>query len=410
MGDIESDFADMDAGKTPPVRERDQKGKFQPSGKPADKPIEKPVEKPADAPADEVVPPEKPDGKPTEPIKPVKAADLRAAYDGLKKKLKDELEPEIQKLRSKVQEYESRQPEDTAPVLAKMKAIEERNAALEKHIEYVDYAQSKEFVSKYQQPYREAWTDAINEFRELTVKQPNGVDEDGNPKFDSRPADENDLLRLANLKLSDMDAAAHDMFGPSASRAINHIQNLKKLSFAQNKALEEAKAKAGEWRSQRGLENQQRSQSLASAWTEINKNLQEKFPKAFQPEEANADDAAAHTKGFALADLLFLGNDALTPEQVEALPAGFRETVKSRKPLTEVQKVQLHALSRLKIANHDRKVVQLKKANERIAELEKSLAEYEKSEPTAGKAGAGTPSSGKSWDEEVADELKAMDK
>ena len=108
----------------------------------------KPVAKPDDTPAkpDEVVPPVKPDDKaPEAPIKPVKAAELRVAYDNLKKEKREVLEPKIQSLESKIKELESRQPEDTKPIIEKMSAIEKRNAELEQHIAFVDYQKSNEF-------------------------------------------------------------------------------------------------------------------------------------------------------------------------------------------------------------------------------------------------------------------------
>jgi hypothetical protein len=46
----------------------------------------------------------------------------------------------------------------------------------------------------------------------------------------------------------------------------------------------------------------------------------------------------------------------------------------------------------------------------RIAELEKSLAEFERSEPAAGKAGETSSGGAKPWDESVDDELKELDR
>jgi len=412
MGDIEADFGDMDEGKAPRSRERDETGKFKP--KAAEAKVEKPVAKAPEAPVEDEKPAAKPEEQASESAedkKPTRMRDLGQRYDDLKKKISTEYEPTIQKLKYKVQELETRKPEDPAPVLAKMTALEKRNQELEQHMTYVDYSQSTDFKTKYSQPYSEAWTDAVAEFRQLRVREAAGTDEvTGDPKFTARAADENDLLKLANMSLADMDEAATSMFGPSASRAIGHLQNIRKLSAAQNKALEDARTKSAEWKSQQTLEFQHRQQNANKTWAEINKSLEERFPKAFKVEEADADDKASHTKGFALADLLFLGNNALTPEQIEALPAGFRETLKEKKPLSEVQKVQLHALARLKMANHDRLVKRIVKKDARIAELEKSLAEFEESEPAAGKAGDGERTSTKSWDDQVADDLAKLDK
>jgi hypothetical protein len=291
-----------------------------------------------------------------------------------------------------------------------MKTLEERNTQLEKHIALVDYQQSQEFATKYDQPYREMWNKATSAFNQLTVRQEDGVDDLGEPKFARRPATEADLIELGALPLSQLDERAQAMFGASAPRAIQYIERLRDLATSKQAAIEEATMKAGEWKTQRSLEFQNRQKTLATAWTDINKGLQEKFPLAFKATVGDAEDAGAHTKGFALADLLFLGNQALTPEQIEALPSGFKDTVKAGKPLSEVQKVQLHALARLKMANHDRKVTALKKANARIAELEKTLAEYERSEPSAERAREGGKVGDKPWDAQMEDEIGKLDR
>lgn len=406
LGNITGELTDMDAGKPPPVR--DDKGKFKPGDRPA--PAPKPGEKPPEKPAEAVKPPDQPGDKTAE-VKPVKAAELRTAYDGLKKKVSTELEPELQRLRSKVSELETKAPGDTAPVLQKMKSLEERNTQLEQRIALVDYEQSAEYRTKYAEPYAHMWDRATNAFGQLTVKESDGLDEaTGEPKFKLRRANEADLIDLGSKSLSELDEAAQRMFGASAPRAIQYIERLRDLAEAKQTAIAEAGKKSVEWKSQRTLEAQNNQKTLSTAWADINRGLEEKFPKAFQAEEGNAEDAASHTKGFALADLMFKGNKSLTPEQVEALPASFRDTVKSGKPLSEIQKVQLHALARLKMANHDRLIEGRKKDKARIAELEKTLSEYEKSEPKGGKGGEGGSAAGVSWEQEVENELRAMDR
>jgi hypothetical protein len=417
MGDFEADFCDMAEGKPPRSmeRKRDDAGKFKlpdKAPKAPTKPVEKPVEKPADNAAEK--PAEKPkegDTPPVEEKKPSRMRELGQAYDDLKKKVHTEYEPTIQSLKAKIKEFESKQPEDTAPLLAKLTALEKRNAELEKHIEYVDFTQSKEFLNKYAQPYRDAWDHAVADFRQLKVREQAGEDETtGEPIFKTRPASEADLLQLANMDLADMDETAQKLFGASAPRAISHIETLKKLSAAKSQAEDEARTRASEWKTQRATEAQTRTQKLAQTWTEINKSLQERFPKAFAPEENDAEDKEAHTRGFAMADLMFVGEQGLTPEQIEALPTSFRDTLKAGKPLSEGQKVQLHALARLKIANHDRKVAALKKAHARIKELEKAVEDYEKSEPAADKAGEAAQPSGKDFFAKVDEDLAKMDR
>lgn len=404
MADAMSDFTEMDAGQEPTPK-KEEKPSVTPPEKPAEKPPEKPVEEPEQKAQDKPA-----EVKPEEEKRPTRMRELGEAYDQLKKRVRTEFEPKIQSLTAKVKELEERKP-DEGPVLAKLQAYEKRNAELEQQMAFIDYSQSSEFKSKWEQPFNEAWYEALGDFEQMKVRFQDGVDDMGEPKFSTRPATAKDLQMLASMDLSDMDDAATKMFGASAARAIAHIQNVSKLYKAKEKALKEAQSKSSEWMKQRELNARLSAENANKVWGEINKSLQERFPKAYAVDADNPDDKTAHAKGFALADLLFLGSDGLTPEQVEALPQAFRDTVKAKKPLTEGQKVQLHAIARLKMANHDRKVVALKKANARIAELEKELSEFEKSEPKGGKAGTSDVTAQySSPEEQVEAEIRAMDK
>lgn len=344
--------------------------------KPDDNPDTKPPVKPEDA----------------APIKPVKAAELRVAYDNLKKEKREVLEPKIQQLEARIKEFESKVPEDTKPIIEKMSAIEKRNAELEEHIQFVDYQKSKEFTEKYQQPYTEAWTKAVADFGQLTVKVPGPVDEATGEQqpATARPATADDLIYLANLPLSQMDDQAEAMFGKSAARVIRHVERVRELSDAQNRALAEAQKKGGEWTKQRQAQSQQLQQQKDALWTQYNKEIAERFPKMFAPEEGDAEGNALLAKGFALADRLFAPTKDSQPQTVE-------------------ERVQLHALIRNKIANHDRLARRLKAAQTELAETKAALEAYEKSEPPAGKGGSAKPVI-KSFQQEADDEIAKMDR
>ncbi len=409
MGDIGQDLADLDEGKPARSTSRDDQGKFKAGDKP--KPVEKPTEKATDKPIEKPKPEREPEEtketevqKPfeQEPVKPVKAADLRTAYEGLKKRVREEYEPELQRTKAKLQELESRKPEDSAPLLAKVKSAEDRADELEKKIAYLEYTESSDYKTKYETPYKEAWEQAVAEFSELTVTDA--------ATSETRPADESDLLKLGSMRLSDMDQAATEMFGPSAARAINHIQNLRKLSTAQAKAQADAKTKAVEWRKEQEAQSGNQTKAIADAWTATDKELRTRFPKSFEPDKADADDVKSHTTGFAMSDLAFKGAKSLTPEQIEALPAAFRDAVKAKGDLTVPEKVRLHAVVALKAANHDRLLAARRKDKARIAELEKSLAEFEESVPKADNAGGGTKTSTLSFEDEVSQELDKLDR
>lgn len=406
MADIVGDLEAMSAGTAPPA-EKPKAQKPPAETKPA-KPATKPPQDETPKPETETKPAK--DETPEAPPKPVKAAELRTAYDTLKKKVKDEYEPELQRLRAQVKESESQRPEESAVLLSKIKTLEDRNKELEGHIEHVEYTKSRHFRETYEEPYAQAWAEAASEFAELTVREKTGEDDVGDPIYKTRPANEKDMVRLGSMSLSDMDAAAQEMFGASAARAINHIQNLRKLYRAKTQAETGAKTKAAEFRAQQEAEGKARTAEVSRMWTDINSSLKEKFPKAYAPEAGDEEDGAAFNRGFALADLMFGREASLTPEQIESLPSSFRETIKAKKPLTDMQRVHLHALARIKMANHDRQIVRLKKAMDRIKELETALSEYEGSGPSTEKAGEGGGPVTKDWEQTVADELKALDK
>ena len=258
MADIIGDFDAMDAGKPEPQRERDDRGKFKPAEKPAAKPQqkaadkapEKPVEKPA-----EDKPAETTEAKPTEEARPTRMRELGQAYDDLKKKVRTEYEPELQKLRSKVQEYEKKPPEDSAPILQKIKTLEERNAQLEKRMELVNYEESSDYQEKYEKPFIEAWNRSLAAFQQLEVteKHPDGVDEMGEPKFkiETRLATSDDLLDLSRLPIGKMDKKAKEMFGESSPRVINYVEKIKELWQQKQTAKEQSAKRVEELKAQR---------------------------------------------------------------------------------------------------------------------------------------------------------------
>lgn len=420
MADIIGDFAEMDQGRPP--RARDEKsGKFKPA-EPAKKPLpkkapEKQPESKVETPKEETPAPEKPaaEEKPKVEDAPQPKSYMRTLgekYDNLKKQVEKEFKPEIQRLQSKVKELETRKPDQGGDLEGKLKSLQERNDHLEKVIAFRDFTEDKTYQEKYVRPYSEAWKIAVDQFSKLRVRESDGTDEStGEPKFKTRQATTSDILRLGSMNEADLDETAQREFGPSAARVITQIEKLKELSSAKDKAESEAREKALEWKKQQQTEHETQTGKMAKIWQDVDKDLHEKLPAAFSVDEQDEGDKAAHRKGFALANLAFLGEKSLSPEDIETLPETFKETVKAGKPLTEEQRVQVHALTRLKAANHDRLMAKLKVAQGEISELRKSLEQYESSEPDASKAGESESKvSSKDWLEEAADELRALDK
>lgn len=367
-------------------------------GRPVPKPGENPEDKTPAKPG-EVKPPGKPDEPPADkptsetPAKPVKVAELRAAYEGLKKEKAEVLQPTIQRLEARIKELESTTPEATNAITEKLTAAEKRAADLESRIQFVDYQRSAEFQTKYVAPYTEAWNRAIADFSQLQVRVPDGEDDiTHEPKFTNRAATADDLLYLANLPLSQMDDQAEALFGKSAARVIRHVERVRELSEAQNKALADAQKKSGDWVKERQTQFKQIQQQQQTLWTQFNKEIATRFPQMFAPIEGDEEGNALLKKGFEMADRLFAPTKETAPKTME-------------------EKVQLHAMLRNKIANHDRLARRLKTVMAELDQAKKDLAEYERSAPPGGGGGSGASKApAKTLSEEVEDEINKLDR
>lgn len=365
LGDIVGDLEALDKA-TPepkaPAKPADDKGKVKPPDKANSQPTgETQVDHPIDP---------KPADKPPEaPAKPVRAAELRTAYENLKKEANETLRPTIQRLEARVKELET-SPADTKPLQEKLSALEKRNQELERHIAFVDYSKSTEFQQKYEQPFNEAWARAVRDFSQLSVRVPDGVDDLEQPKFKLRPATADDLLALAQMPLSQMDEQAEAMFGRSHARVINHVEKIRELYAVKEKALADAQKTASERATTTQAQTRAQTEATVKAFEDTTKAIVTKYPAIFGPDESDPKGNTLLQRGFAEVDRMF------RPTQ---------ETM----PKTTQEAIELHARIRLKAANHDRLALRLKNLRAELEETKKALAEYEQSEPTAGKGGEG---------------------
>jgi len=379
----ELDSLDLDAPK-PPEQKPDP-------AKPPAQPTKKPDEKKAEA---------QPDKKEETP-KPVKAAELRTAYEGLKKRVKDELEPELTTLRTRIKEIESKKPEDNKPLIDELESTKKRRDELEEEIKYLNYQKSSEYQEKYVKPYQEAWQRALADLEELTVETAEGG---------SRTANAQDLLKLANLPLGEARKLARELFGDAADDVMAHRRTIRELSLAQNKALEDAQKNSAEREKELTARRQIEHQKALDLWREANETLAKKYPNWFAPADGDTEGNKLLTTGFALADLHFIGAKDLTAEQIDALPQRFRDAIRAKGNLDVQDRVSLDALLRNKIASHSRIAFRLKKATDRIKELEKSLAEYEESAPKGKPGQSGSKGTGTgNYMAEVEAELDSLD-
>jgi hypothetical protein len=378
LSELDSSNAGVVKRETPP---QDAKGKFV-------KRPEQATEQPKDAPEAEKAPetttvPE----KPVEEEKPTNMRALGKIHDALVKKVNGELQPKLQSLEAKTKEYErtieqlkSSAP-DLKPFQEKLTAIEQENAKLREIVRFTDYRKSPEFTDKYEKPYNEAWAKAVSE-----VTQLNMVMEDGT----SRKATANDLLALANAPLDSLDDLAAQWFPKSSPRVIRHVEKIRDLAEAQDKALEEAKKGAGDYATKQQAETQKQGLVFKQAYDGANTELTTKYPKWFAPDETDPKGNELLKKGYEYADTVFANNATLTPEQ----------------------RAGRLAVIRAKAANHDRLVSKVKSMSAELADLQSKLAQFEDSEPPEdpNTAAASKKSGAMDWAAQDEAELRKLDR
>lgn len=380
MDDVGADLDALDAaeearssGQKPPVKPaaKPPEGEKPPDDGQAGKTGAKPGEKPPEAGA--VEPPPEPKG----------LAGVRAAYDGLKKKVAEEFTPKIQQLEAKVKELETANPPEVKALQTRLEAAEKRRDELEQEIVYVNYAQSKEYKEQYEKPYFDAWADARADLAELTVETDGGQ---------VRRATDDDLILLAQLPMGEARKKANAMFGDSADDVMAHRRKIIDLAKAQSKALEDAKTKSKERSSTTEADRRATAEKRSKLWTESNQAIVQKWPAVFGEVAEDKDGNALLAKSTAMVDKIY-------------------NPTAENKPANDEEAVRLHAVIYQKARNHDRLKLWLNRANAKVKELEKALADFEASAPNGGLGGRGGKTGAAPGSMEDANaELDALDK
>lgn len=332
--------------------------------------------------------------------------ELTAAYKALKQKVKEEYEPKLKKLtdyEARIKQYETKNPEAEKAVREKVSAIEKRNAELESHIKFVDYQKSSDYQEKYWQPYVQAWENANRELKGLrfTVEDPKG----GEPV--TRDVTQADLQYFANLDAAARRSEINRLFPEDKEEVKRHINTISHLFEESQKALEKAKTDAETHATTQKQQQEEFQKNRERFWRESNEFYANKYPQWFSKTEGDEEGNTIFDRGAALADLVFFPQD-LTDDKIALLPKSIQESIHSKKPFTPDQLTKLHSITRNKAANHDRMVHQNKSLKARVAELEKSLKEFEESSPDNVRAGVinGIKSDGM----DVNAELDALDR
>lgn len=338
-----------------------------PAAKPAPKAAEKPPEPAKAPPKPAEKPPDKPADKAPEKMAP---KELREAYESLKAKLR-EREEEATKVKAELEAVKKAPPPEDPEKKTLAERLSERETRLQKleeELRYAAYEQTDEYQQHYNR-YQRAWQRGHDVVTTLT-------------KADGTPATPRDFERLVNTASEDEAATlAEELFGPGAkaNSAMNHRNHIRDM----NQACHEAKA---EWRT-KGAERLkaaeaariQRAKELEGIYKTALKEAEDKYPQWFKPPEDDEKAAELLAEGLKMVDETFSKAQELPPDVL----------------------VRRHAAIRNRAGAFSRVVHDLKTAKDRIAQLEKELADYHNSTPGKGEITGEPPTKELSAEEEI---------
>jgi hypothetical protein len=266
-------------------------------------------------------------------------------------------------------------PEQERTVLTEnMAKLKARNEELENSIRFKDYEQSEEFKTKYHAPYEQEVRRALSLLNKIPV-----IDA---ATGQQRAANEQDLFALMALDPVAQQQKAEELFGPLAGRVVAHAEKVTEIMQTRQQALDDAKTKGAERETLLKTEQGNQLKMLAN---EIKTNFEQiqaavladpvvspyfkprEVPEGKQPTPEEKEWNDALTKGFSEFDKWSRRN----PREAGLTPEQRREIVK--------QHVSLRNMAAgwrpLRRENTALKV--------KLAKLEKDLAKYEQSSPTA---------------------------
>jgi len=253
----------------------------------------------------------------------------------------------------------------------KYDAIEARNKELENEISFTNYTKSKEFIDQYQAPYLAAWKEAVYALSGLKVRFEKNDPETGETAVTERDMTQDDITILANMKPEDARKEMKARFPEDWAEVKSHVDKVRAISNAQNAHLEERRKSSGEWQKQQTEQHQAaisaRVQENRKIWADIIAEDQKKFG-FLRPIEGETQRNEWLDKATAFIEDALKSNamdPRLSPEQRQEV---LRKHVAMRN----------RAIG-FSVLNHENKTLKAK-----VAELEKSLAQYQESEPTAG--------------------------
>lgn len=336
-----------------------------------------PDPKPPETPAPPASPPASPlPGEPPAPekfeAKPGKTKELREAYERQSTELKT-LNAQLAEAQAKLAAVGEIKSDE---LLAQIKALETERETMAKDLAFVSYERSPDYRKSYVEPVTTAFANAFADIEEMTVTDPATGDE--------RQATNEDFNKLVSVPIKDAARLAGEMFGPLAQQMLTHRNEIVRLDRKRVTAINDYKKNSAEYEKQHQTTMAARNLQQRQTWETANKEIAEKFPEYFKPDQNDPTGNELLQKGFQYFDAAVNHNSQLAPEQ----------------------RTRLLAAMRHKAASFDRVALKLNAANKKISELETALAEFDESTPggevrTTANGKPPGPAAVKSWQEEL---------
>ena len=262
-------------------------------------------------------------------------------------------------------ELRTKHAEPPKEVTERLSAIEKRNQELEQHIRFIDYKKSQEYVDKYERPYEEAWGRALKGLKGLQVKSTHP--ETGEVLVSDLGIKE--IAFLASMDEGEARIKIRNQF-PDAADAAEvkaHVDKIRDLAEVQNRALEEQKAKTGQWQNQVSEQHKAIQESNSKLWKQFSDEHLAKFD-ILKPIEGDDERNSKLEKAVAFV------TDALSAKANDPnLSEEQRATV-----------IKKHVALRNRAIAYSVLMHENKQLKARLAEKEEALKAYGDSAPTDG--------------------------
>ena len=314
-----------------------------------DEPEKKPDEKKDEEPPK---PEPKKEEKPADKLERQAPKELREALKKANTEVKAKSD-QVAALEAKIKEYESR-GQDTTTLTERLAAREKELESMRGELSLLKFEASDDWKRQYEQPFNMAANMAQQDVMQLQV-----ADADGN----ARQATWEDFVALWNMPKGKAFEKAADMFGPAAQLVTQHLTELKRLDFMGQQAKEaERKGWAERVKSEQARQVQER-EALQAMWARVNDDLTKRV-KDYADAPDDTEASGLRQEGYALYDA---------------------------EPRSVQERVVKDAHVRHRVAAFGVLKLQNARLTDKVAALEKELAQFKASKPTLATKRQGEP-------------------